>query len=162
MSRWLRVVVGCWCLLGACGEDAHGTRHSDGGAEAEFEGCPDTIPHFSLGMSTPSGDGSVKAVLLAASHVPPARYLNDWTVELTDAGEKPISDAMLQRARAFMPVHGHYGLPDPRLKRHEDEPAVFDIDALNLFMRGPWQIKLDVSSPEGGDVELVFEVCVEE
>ncbi|HTU58990.1 MAG TPA: hypothetical protein VMF89_11165 [Polyangiales bacterium] len=135
---------------------------ADGGDEAEFEGCPDTTPSFSLGMSTSSPNGNVEAVLLAASRVPPARFLNDWTVSFVDAESKPLSDVMLRSVRAFMPVHGHYGLPDPKLAPHEAEAAVFDIDALNLFMRGPWQIKLEVSSPESGNAELIFEVCVEE
>ena len=171
MSRWIRCRCALLLWLTACGGDrmegavAH-EQADDAGVDqadaADFEGCPDSIPPFALGMSARSRDGSIKAVLRAASSLPPARFLNDWTVEFTDAQGNPLPNVSLRQARAFMPVHGHYGTPDPRLTQHEDEPALFDLDALNLFMRGPWQVQLSLSAPSTGETALVFEVCVEE
>lgn len=165
MNAWMRTVIGVWLCVAACGDDAEGAHHDRDTAHreaAEFEGCPDTVPEFFLGMSTTSGDGSLKAALLAAAPAPPAKFFNDWTVEFRSADDAPLEDVTIRSARAFMPVHGHYGTPDPRQTQHEDEPAEFDLDALNLFMRGPWQVKLAVSSPSSGQADLVFEVCVEE
>jgi hypothetical protein len=163
MNACRRILFGVLLCLAACGDRADNEDHTGNTAEtAEFVGCPDTIPAFSFGMSTTSGDGRIAATLLKSSPVPPARFFNDWTVEFESADDAPLEDVTLRSVRAFMPVHGHYGTPDPRLTQHEDEPAVFDLDALNLFMRGPWQIKLAVSSPSSGQADLIFDVCVEE
>lgn len=165
MNVQLRSVFTLWmCLCFAACADAvdideqHDKAHDDA---AEFEGCPESIPKFSLGMSTENDDGSIKVSVLEASPSPPARFLNDWTVKLTGSDDAPRNDVKLSRVRAFMPVHGHYGTPDPKLKEHDEDPNVFDVDKLNLFMRGPWQILLDVNSDDGAS-QLVFEVCVEE
>lgn len=159
MSARIRLLVYlCSCLV-ACGDDAHDELHD---AEAEFEGCPDSIPEFELGLTASSQDGAIKAVVREASPVPPARFFNDWTVALERDDDTPVEDASLQSVRAFMPVHGHYGTPDPRVRRRDDEPAVFELEKINLFMRGPWEVKLIVRLPNAGDAEIVFDVCVEE
>ena len=146
MTAWLRIwACSCVCLF-ACGDSEDG-EHNEHDEAAEFEGCPEDIPEFSFGMTTATEDGTLKAALVDASPAPPARFFNDWTIEFKDADDAPAEDVRLRRARAFMPVHGHYGTPDPRLGQHGDAPAVFDLDRLNLFMRGPWQIILSVSSP---------------
>jgi len=149
----------------ACSKSAD-HEQSDQDAEppesAEFVGCPDSTPQFELGMTVTSADGAIHAKLLEAKPAPPARFFNDWTVAFSAADQAPLDDVNLQSARAFMPVHGHYGKPDPRVTARDAESAVVDIDALNLFMRGPWEIMLTVSSASAGDAELVFHVCVEE
>jgi len=158
-------LTACRADAGDSGGDAHEHVHDTGaerGEGTQFVGCPDTIPAFDLGMSTTSADGRIKAQLRGASSVPPVRFLNDWTLLFSDAQGNPLSTVSLRQARAFMPVHGHYGTPDPRLVRHQDEPAVYDLNALNLFMRGPWQVQLAVSTEGGGETSLTFEVCVEE
>lgn len=164
MKVCARIAVAVLLCLAACNEDAEGTAHDHptDAEVAEFEGCPDTIPSFALGMSTASKDGSIQAALLQASPAPPARFFNDWQIAFKTADDAPAADVVLQRARAFMPVHGHYGTPDPRLTQHGADPSVFDVDKLNLFMRGPWQVILMLSTPQTGPTELIFEVCVEE
>lgn len=163
MSARLALRFGlCSCLVAslvACGDDAGDAPNEEG---AEFEGCPDSIPEFSHGMSAATEDGDIQAVLREASPSPPARFFNHWTVELTRADGSALEEGSVGGVRAFMPVHGHYGTPDPRVRRRDDEPAVFDIEKLNLFMRGPWEVTLTVSSASGGDAAIVFEVCVEE
>ena len=164
MKTWLRGVVSLCLCIAACGDASDGEEHrhdAEHDEAADFEGCPETIPQFALGMTTENDDGSIKAAVVEASPSPPARFLNDWTVKLAGPDDAARSDLTLQRVRAFMPVHGHYGTPDPRLKPHDDDPSVFDVDKLNLFMRGPWQILLDVNSSDGA-AQLIFEVCVEE
>jgi hypothetical protein len=128
---------------------------------AVFTGC-DGVPAFALGRAAESRNGRIGAALLQASQLPPARFLNDWKVSFDDAHGGSLDDAAVRDARAYMPLHGHYGKPDPSVTQHADQPAVFDIDALNLFMRGQWQVQLTVASPSAGEDVLVFEVCVEE
>lgn len=159
-QRWSALVFSL--CLAACSQSAE-SEHSETDAEsAEFVGCPETIPPFELGMSVSSSDGRIQAALVRAVPSPPAKFFNDWTVKFTGADAADLDDLTLQSARAFMPVHGHYGKPDPKLTVHDDEPAVVDLDDVNLFMRGPWEVTLSVTSLSAGDADLVFHVCVEE
>lgn len=168
MKSWIQCGFCAWLLcVAACGEDAPAEpaqhEHEGGtqdGEEAAFAGCPDSIPKFSLGMQATAGD--IQAKLVAASPAPPERYFNDWTVAFESADGEPRTDVTLCGARTFMPVHGHYGTPDPRVTQHADDRAVFELDALNLFMRGPWEVRLKVSAADGGEHDIVFEVCVEQ
>ena len=128
---------------------------------AVFTGC-DGVPAFGLGSRADSRNGRVQAALLAASALPPVRFLNDWTVSLELPEGGSLDDATVRSVSAYMPHHGHYGKPAPIVTQRADRPDAFEIDALNLFMRGGWQVQLTVSSPSAGEDQLVFEVCVEE
>jgi hypothetical protein len=162
-----------WCALWfgigltGCGEESardpekhlHDGGHGDA---AEFEGCPENLPAFELGAQTAGSRGAINVVLREASAVPPVRYFNDWTLEVTDADGAPLEDVEVVRARAYMRVHNHYGLPDPTVVQQEDEPALFALERLNLFMRGPWEVQLTLRSESAGEDDVVVNVCVEE
>ena len=143
--------------LAACTSDTEPIAH----LETEFKGCPAEIPEFSLGMTALSADGQIEASLVAASPAPPLRYFNDWTVRIAAAGGEPVEGLTLRSAHAFMPVHGHYGKPDPKVAPRDAEPGVFDLNDVNLMMRGPWEVRLALSS-KTREAELIFHVCVEE
>lgn len=161
-------------LLGsACGggnddetpaKDAAAEAAADAGesdAEDEFVGCPETTPAFALGMQAQGKQGHLNAKLISASRVPPQRYLNDWTVELTDTAGAPLADASIRSARPFMPVHGHDGNVQTMVKKLA-EPGRFAVNSLNFIMRGPWEVQLGLRSPSAGDDDVVFEICVAE
>lgn len=133
----------------------------DGGLEAEFMGCPDTLPPFALGMQALGRAGHIRATLVEASPAPPRRYLNDWVIELGHADGTPLDDVRIVNARPWMAVHGHDGNIAPVVHAQE-ETGRFAIDKLNLFMRGAWEIQLKLSSPSVGDDDVVFEVCIPE
>jgi hypothetical protein len=168
----MKSVVGCLLVLGlamaGCNEDS--PEHADDpeqdageqGDAAAFQGCPDSIPTFELGMSATGSAGHIKAVLRDASGVPPVRYFNDWTLEFTDADGQPLDDVEVVRARAYMRVHNHYGTPDPNVTQHDDAPSLFDFKRINLFMRGPWEVQLTLRSERAGEDDAVFNVCVDE
>jgi hypothetical protein len=160
-------------LLAACGGDDNAEPMRDAAAdaaledaqpdakEAEFEGCPDTIPAFALGMQAQGKQGKLTAKLISASRVPPLRYLNDWTVELGDAAGAALEDATIRSALPFMPVHGHDGNVQPVVKKLS-QPGRFAVSSLNFNMRGPWEVRLLLRSPSAGDDDVVFEICVAE
>lgn len=162
----------CWALLlgmalAACKDESAklpDEHPHDGGHEEDdgFVGCPDDIPAFELGAQTAGSRGRINVVLREASAVPPVRYFNDWTLEVTDADGAPLEDVEVVRARAYMRVHNHYGTPDPKVVQHEDEPALFDFERLNLFMRGPWEVQLTLRSESAGEDDVVVNVCVDE
>lgn len=159
-------------LLAACGGDDTEAPARDAAVdaadapeqdaeEAAFVGCPDTTPPFTLGLTAQGKQGKLAAKLISASRVPPLRYLNDWTVELTDAAGEPLADATIRSARPFMPVHGHDGNVQPVVKPLS-QPGRFAVNGLNFNMRGPWEVQLGLRSPSAGDDDVVFEICVAE
>jgi hypothetical protein len=157
------------CLLAGCGADANDPPVvlpvSDAGVwtvdNDGFMGCPDSIAPFALGMRQSGDQGRLAALLLDASRVPPLRYLNDWTLDLSRADATPLADVVLTKARAFMPVHGHDGIVPPTLERLP-EPGRVRVRGLNFNMRGPWEVQLTLSSPSAGDDYVVFHICVQE
>ena len=66
----------------------------------------------------------------------------------------------LADATPFMPVHGHDGFYDPVVTAL-DEPGQFQVDDLNLWMVGPWEVRLMVESETAGGDYIVFHVCVD-
>jgi len=171
MSMRAHLTVGLTvCLLVACDDsegpqthDAH-AGHSDAGGvplDDEFRGCPESAPPFTLGMQASGNQGHLRATLVAASNVPPLRYLNDWTVDVQSASGAPLTDVQLTNARPFMPVHGHDGIVKPTVQRLA-EPGRFSVRGFNLNMRGPWEIQLTAGSASAGDDYIVFHICVAE
>jgi hypothetical protein len=155
------------CGLLACEDDADvhdadaSSRRSDGGrdagAEDDFKGCPDGFANVAPGLQTAGELLALKVT--AASPEEPERYINRWTVELTEPSGSPAPDAEIVRGQTFMPVHGHDGRVEPRMTALS-EPARFEVDRLNFTMRGPWEVRLWLRSGSGADDYAVFEVCV--
>ncbi|HTU61828.1 MAG TPA: hypothetical protein VMF89_25400, partial [Polyangiales bacterium] len=115
---------------------------------------------FALGMQAEGELGHITGTLIDASKKPPLRYINDWTVEFVDGAGQPIEDVAIRMARPFMPVHGHDGNLAPKVRMVQ--PGRFEVDDLNLHMRGPWEIQFQLRSASAGDDYVVFHVCVEE
>jgi hypothetical protein len=158
-ARALRFAL--FTLLG-CGEaadepDASGAPSADA---ATYQGCPLDTPPFALGMEAQGVRGSVRARLRAALPAPPQRYRNDWTLEFLDAQGALLSDVTITKARPFMPVHGHDGNIQPTIQALD--ATSIQVDKLNLWMRGPWEIQLEVRSVSKGDDQMVFHVCIAE
>lgn len=168
-------LIGPWLLLcAACGESAvpPGDAGAAGGAdaapcpdcereedeEADFTGCPDSDPPFALGMKTTSASGDLTATLLQAAPAPPQRYLNDWTIALSDA-TGAASDLEIRGARAFMPLHNH-GAAAQRIRALG--AGRFSLEGLNLFMRGSWEIQLWLSSAPAETYDVAFQICISE
>ena len=157
----------------------NGDRHDAGPVDPEEEvRCPDDIPELFAGETSGSETTGVNALVNArvieASALPAKRFLNSWTIELTDADGVPIEDARIVDNCAFMPVHGH-GSPSKVVAL--DEPGRFELTALNFIMRGPWEVQLAVDAEslpaetarapncrnaEAGKDYLVFDVCVKD
>jgi len=168
-ARLAWALLACVACAGCDGSEPsagpHGAAVVDAGRVEDedegFVGCPDSIPTFALGMHARGDGGRLGATLVAASPAPPLRYLNDWTLTLTLGDGTPLPDAVITKARAFMPVHGHDGIVVPTLEMLP-EPGRVRIRGLNFNMRGPWQVQLSLSSPSTGDDYVVFYICVQE
>jgi hypothetical protein len=156
----------CALLTFACGDDGEGDEPVAGSAAPLLDGgmypaapCPESTPEFRINLEAEGEDGKVVARLLDADNIPPRQFQNDWTIEFNTPGGEPIEDLELVDATPFMPVHGHDGVYPPEVTLL-DEPGQFQVDNLNLWMIGPWEVRLRVESESAGDDYIVFHVCV--
>jgi hypothetical protein len=153
----------CVAAASGCGDDS--SSETDG-AQPISDGsypsapCPTDLPPFTIGMEAIGEEGAVTGRLIDAQYAPPRIFNNDWSVELVDSTGAPLEDIEITRAWPYMPVHGHDGFNDPMVEAL-DEPGQFRVDSINLWMRGPWEVHLMVSSESVGDDHVVFEVCIE-
>jgi photosystem II stability/assembly factor-like uncharacterized protein len=158
LRRALLSLAALLSLLG-CGESSEEASPPRADA-ATYQGCPSDTPPFALGMEAQGVRGKVRARLRAALPAPPQRYRNDWTLEFVDAQGALLSDVTVSKARPFMPVHGHDGNIQPTI-RPLDSSSI-EVAQLNLWMRGPWEVQLEVQSASAGDDQMVFHVCIAE
>jgi hypothetical protein len=128
---------------------------------APCEGRTDKASSFELGTEAIGLSRLVSSRLVAADPAPPERYLNDWTLDFFDDEGTPIEDIQITMARSFMPTHGHDGTFAPTVTKLS-EPGRFEVAKLNLWMRGPWLVQLNVSSPQVGDDYIEFSVCIDD
>jgi len=167
----LVVALGGIVLSGACAneERTNPATMPEGGSPTDevdaslspCEGRTDTAANFRLGVEASGASGLIKGKLVAADPDPPEKYLNDWTFDFLDEEGTPIEDVQITMARSFMPTHGHDGTFAPTVTELS-EPGRFEVARLNLWMRGPWLIQLNVSSPQVGDDYIEFSTCIDE
>jgi hypothetical protein len=104
--------------------------------------------------------GSAKAltfVLVSADPVPPGVNYNTWTLKLTDASGKPVTDATFPTIKTWMPLHGHSSSVLPTSMANGD--GTYTI-SLYLFMPGLWQITFNALAGSLSD-SAMFTFCVE-
>lgn len=82
---------------------------------------------------------------------------NDWKVTVVDASGADVTGATLT-AKPFMPDHGHGSSIVPTVT--ELGGGAYDVDHLNLFMPGIWQVTIDVTTAAGVHDAAVFTFCV--
>jgi hypothetical protein len=153
-------LVSC-LMLGAFALGCSGKDEAPPPAPKEEEGpCADG-PDFRLNMEAIGDEGAVKGVLIAASPAPPERNENDWTVEFRDMSDAPLSDVEITMAQPFMPAHNHDGTFDPTVVAL-DEPGRFEIQDINLWMPGMWEVRFTVESASAGADYVVFDACIPE
>lgn len=170
-ARCTALMLGAVAALG-CGDDGSddgGATHDhhlphDGGMHdgaVAMVPCPEDLPEFATGLRAMGEDQRVQAELVDAQYVPPRKYRNDWTVAFLDANGEPLDDVEVAEVEPFMPTHNHDGRY-PSVWEMLDEPGQFQVDDINLWMTGPWEVRFRVSSDSaGGDDYIVFDVCIE-
>jgi hypothetical protein len=163
-ARWaFRVAVLCLAGLGACADppatstDLNPTTEASGGASAG-RGVVPCAPEFM--NFRPGGEGiglvamgeamRVQARVIAASPPMPERYDNDWTVRFMDVQGRPLNDLEIVGACAYMPAVGHRHFDPPGHITQQADPSTFTLEAINLSMRGAWELQLAISSPTIG------------
>lgn len=113
--------------------------------------CPKDTPEFTVGpmglSSAPNVALGIKVHVEAASAQPPENDYNDWTIAITDLDGKPLPDANLTFACAFMQAHGHGSNPKMVVKQGDGK---YQLVKQNMAMEGGWEIRLWIDPTGGG------------
>ena len=151
-------VVTAAMVAGCSGEDDSGSSGTTSGS-APATGCAaDTRKDvYTAGLSKPAGSLSVK--LVESRPGPPIKGTNAMTLEIADAGGKPVDGATIT-ITPWMPDHAHGSAVKPVVT-----PAgggKYEVDKVYLAMAGLWQIKVAVQPPGGGPLEeTMFQFCLD-
>jgi hypothetical protein len=156
---------GAFVLLVACGDSSGGegggpSQSGDAAIGEVFLRCPSDTPVFVAGLVADGETGVVNARLIDASALPPQKYRNDWTIEFTSEEGTPLDDVDLAVDDVLAKMPGHSHVNSPRAVNALPEPGRYELEYLNLFMRGPWEIEIMAASESAGSDRLVFRVCV--
>jgi hypothetical protein len=171
-ARFDTALVLALCLA-ACGDgkdeqpghdhDAHvepGDTEPDGGYPDTP--CDPNLAPLAPGLETlGSMSKLLKATLVSSDPTPLLKGRANWVVDFATAEGAPVSDLEFVDVFTYMPVHGHMGNFKPKVMQLT-EPGRYEFTGFNFTMRGPWQVRFEVSSPSAGDDFIIVNVCVEE
>jgi len=143
---------------GGCPKDEEPAEEDAGDAPYAHAACPADLPELRIGLTAEGESGAVQAELMDADNIPAEQFLNQWEVQLQEPDGTPITDASLT-VTSFMPAHSHDGRKRTTITELED--GRFDVEDINLWMPGPWEVRLTVESESAGEDYIVFDVCIE-
>jgi hypothetical protein len=127
-----------------CGADDTGDGGA-GGVTADAAASADgdrPADDFAIGRPRMGADGALQVTIRQGTPAPPARDLNDWVIEVTDADGQPQGGCTLA-VGLFMPAHGHTSTTEPVVAA--STPAgTYTVEDMNLFMPGRWEITFDL------------------
>lgn len=143
-------------LLPACGSDDASVDLPDAGYNCAIDTRDE---EFLAGMEKTGALGNTFR-LVSSNPAPPERGDNVWQVEVEDSGGTPLEAATL-KVIPYMPDHNHTSAVIPTIT--EDPPGSYELDPVNLFMPGVWEITVQ-ATPEGASQamrdEAKFVFCV--
>ncbi len=177
-------VLGLWVT--ACGDDepaAHGDHdaghdhHDSGHQHGDGDGhgdagdhhhpgddldvpCPENLPELAVGTLAEGTEKRIHAKVVKVDPLPLGRGTSDWELRFQTQDGEPLTDITVTRAYTYMPVHDHDGTFEPKVSPL-DEAGHYEFDGFNFTMRGPWQVRIDLSSDAAGDDHFILDVCVE-
>jgi len=154
------LVAGFGAIAIGCGEDGPplSLPEAPDSSAVAVAACPEDARYAAPGDSAVGTSGALRAVLVGASPRAPAKFTNVWTLDVQTADGAEVLDAEITRIETYMPVHGHPGQPDATAEP-AGGPGAFRAE-LHFTMRGPWEVRVEVSSESAGSDFIVFQVCV--
>jgi YtkA-like len=141
--------------LAACG----GPSTGDGLPDAAYDCTTETrADMFSAGMMKAGSQGKLTFKLMSSTPAPPARGNNDWSIAIVDAvSGAPVAGAAMTVV-PFMPDHNHGTSIKPTIT--DQGAGMYDVDPVNLWMPGLWQVTV-TATPSGGTLDkAVFSFCI--
>jgi hypothetical protein len=154
----LASVVGC--SSSNTGSDGSGGSAANSSSAAGTSICS-TDPRaeaYKVGLTETATDGAVSIKLQDANPAPPTRGNNTFHIALTDKAGKPIEGAEIS-TKTWMPDHGHGSSIVPTTTPSGN--GVYEINPLNLFMPGIWQITFDVTEKDKTTDSVMFTFCID-
>lgn len=105
------------------------------------------------------GDASVVEIqVVEASPAPPDKGDNSWLLEVRDATTSTGMAGVDLTIVPFMPDHGHGSPITPSVTPAEGEGR-FQVDDINLWMPGLWEVRIDVTG--SATDRVVVPICIE-
>ena len=115
-------------------------------------------------MATSSGGlqkdgltGAFSVKLMDTSPTPPLIGENVWTIEVLDHDGNPVEGCTVT-AGTWMPDHQH-GSPIIA-QSTELGGGMYDVEIIDLFMPGLWEITLNITGPTGSSDKVVFKFWI--
>ena len=96
--------------------------------------------------------------IVEAAPAPPAKGMNEMTIEVVDAAGRPVEGATLTLT-AFMPDHGHGSAAAPVVT--DEGAGLYTVDRIYLPMTGVWRLTVKIEMPGAPSREVTFSFCVE-
>jgi hypothetical protein len=154
--NWIRLgstlVTLCAALVLGCGDDAGG----DGELRCDQETRAD---QYAPGMIATGDDGVFRIVLVESLPGPPEKGDNQFTLEVLEAASDTAVPSATLSVTPFMPDHNH-GTPITPIVSDGASPGEFQVDRINLWMPGLWEVQIGVSAGPSED-RVVFAFCIE-
>lgn len=166
------LILSCVAAL-ALGCGSSDSDPADAGASMSGDGM--AMNHDGMSMSDGAGGGACdtyvdgisksgaafSVAIVSASPAPPEKGENTYTIKLTDASGAAVDDATLI-VEPFMPAHGHGTVPASYAGKAKGADGVYELDPMDLFMPGTWELRVTVTGADGTTVEnLTFTWCIE-
>lgn len=152
LSR-LAFALAALSLFSACSVESTAPEPSGPCSDATL--APD---EYVAGLTRAGKNGTVGVKLLDALPAPPAAGSNEWEVQLIDASNGPLPNAIITKVRLWMPSHGHGSGVTPTVTPGENGKAT--IKALEFVMPGVWTVTVSAQNEEATD-EATFAFCID-
>ncbi len=160
LARFLSGALALLALpLISCASSSGGAMTGGGSETASVCDTDKRAEVYAVGLSAKSKDGSMKATFMDANPAPPAKGLNTWTIQVTDATNKPVAGASITLL-PFMPDHGHGSSITPQIKAMPTA-GMYQITLVDLFMPGIWTNTFTIKPASGAAETMVFTFCID-
>ena len=147
----LYLILGVVLAAGACSDD--------GGDGTSYNCAEETRDEeFVMGLTKAGVDGRLEFKLVSSDPAPPSRGDNRWIVQLSTmtAPVMPVSGAAMT-VTPFMPDHQHVS-GETVIVTPTATAGEYQLDPVNLFMPGLWEITLRVTGAT--EDRAVFRFCL--
>ncbi len=149
---FLVTLVTAITLLGCSDEGDGGLTE----VRCEREDRKDT---YAPGMLANGAASQIKVRLVESEPGPPTKGDNSWLVDILDfESETPLEDVGIS-VTPIMPDHGHGTPVQPEIER-TGTPGQFQVDRVNLWMPGLWEIAVEAETTASSDA-ATLRFCIE-
>jgi hypothetical protein len=145
----------------ACGSPGTADDGSSTSETSDGSACADETrdDEYVLGLERSGEQLTVRFV--DALPAPPARFDNTWTIEVLDlVSRTPVDDVELE-VEPIMIDHAMHGTSIVAHVTDLEAPGQLELDPVNLFMPGLWEVRLHFMLASGMDDVVVFRFCVD-